>query len=567
MFKKAKIPNLFKNNLKKLLIRHFFFRAVQLEFICILVAIFLSLAWVNFHTKKILNDSELKMNKLLESYDNYLENLVTMDNVMVSKVSITWQKVILKKLYEISLENDVNAELFIIDKNKSLFISSKSNFTEEESKLIHLQWDILDSIKENRNSLQVSISKGNDRKLFLGKAAYNKDGIYAYIILRIDGNELNNKLSKVKTVSETAANIIITNRDYWGLSVNDSTLFDGIGRLPQKLHKNGYLLFFNNGIYTHKYRELTNNNLILHVFFDYTSLAQLLFIIAVTALIVIGLLFIIELYNSERIATEFTRDISKLNEAFLEVAKGNLDKEVNISSSIEFENIGKYFNYMLHSLKKRMEENKELAEAIAYTQVRQLASQFKSHFLFNTLDNIRFICRISPELAENMIVLLAELLRYNTSNQNEKVMISEDLEYIRKYLEIIKIRFGDSFTYNIELDEKLKGYLMLKLLIQPIVENAIKYGMRNKPMLDIFISIKKVDENVCIICKDNGSGIEETLLSKIKSNLSNIENKTPHLGLYNVHRRIILTYGANYGIELENLNGVKVNITFPLEKE
>ena len=141
------------------------------------------------------------------------------------------------------------------------------------------------------------------------------------------------------------------------------------------------------------------------------------------------------------------------------------------------------------------------------------------------------------------------------------------MEYIRKYLEIIKIRFGDSFTYNIELDSKLKDCLMLKLLIQPIVENAIKYGMRNKPVLDIFISIKKVDENVCIICKDNGSGIEETLLNKIKSNLSNIENKTPHLGLYNVHRRIILTYGANYGIELENLNGLKVSLTFPLEKE
>ena len=246
---------------------------------------------------------------------------------------------------------------------------------------------------------------------------------------------------------------------------------------------------------------------------------------------------------------------------------GNLDAYLDIRSSTEFENIGACYNEMLDSLKHQIAANRELAETVAYAQVKQLESQFNSHFLFNTLDNIRFMCKIDGDMAEFMTLSLSELLRYNTSNANEKVTVEEDLKHIGTYLDIIKVRFGERFDYEIRAEAEILECLMPKLLLQPVIENSIKYGFGDRESLSLRVHGFFEDGVLRFVCQDNGVGISPELLERICHNLTLPENESPHLGLYNVHRRLRLVYGEEYGIQVESGDGVIVRVSLPCERE
>lgn len=260
-------------------------------------------------------------------------------------------------------------------------------------------------------------------------------------------------------------------------------------------------------------------------------------------------------------------DIVKISDAFGEVMNGNLDTHLDIRSSIEFENIGKYFNQMLSSLKNQIAANRELAETVADDQVRQLKSQFNSHFLFNTLDNIRYMCKIDPDLAENMTISLSELLRYNTSYANEKVTVEEDLKYINLYFKIMKVRFMERFDFSVTIGNDVKNKRIPKLLMQPVIENAFKYGFGDREHLTVNVSVFRRNNRLVLKCMDDGIGISREQLEKIRQKLALPENMSPHMGLYNVHRRIILIYGETYGMQVESDNGVTVTLTLPLEEK
>ena len=132
----------------------------------------------------------------------------------------------------------------------------------------------------------------------------------------------------------------------------------------------------------------------------------------------------------------------------------------------------------------------------------------------------------------------------------------------------MSIRYGeDVFTYDIDIAKEASECQVLKLLIQPLVENAVKYGFADNESLHISIKTEKKGNAIYLSCEDNGQGMKKETLDNIIENLSNTENKTPHLGLYNVHRRVYLTYGQGYGLILENISGLKASIKIPFEME
>lgn len=397
--------------------------------------------------------------------------------------------------------------------------------------------------------------------MFLGRAVEADGQLQGYIVCRLSSRVFD------KLVAGYAAEAMIVQGDYWILKTNGYQFVDPIGKLTKEMRGFQGLSIFEQNVYYVTHQQMRCGDLMVYTFFDYTDALCVLATVFFTGMIVLLFLYFAGLANAEKMAVKATQDISALNDAFLEVTGGNLSPELDIHSSTEFENIGQGFNQMINSLNAQMEENRELAKTVAYEQVKQLASQFKSHFLFNTLDNIRFICRLASEMAENMVVSLSELLRYNTGNPNEKVTIEEDLNYIRLYFDILKIRFGDAFSYHIQTADDVKDGLILKLLIQPLVENAVKYGFGGRDHMEVLITARRMNDKVCIICKDDGEGIAPEQLAKIQENLKQEENKTPHLGLYNVHRRLQLMYGQEYGLSLENCNGLKITVTFPMQAE
>lgn len=243
--------------------------------------------------------------------------------------------------------------------------------------------------------------------------------------------------------------------------------------------------------------------------------------------------------------------------------------KAEIRSHDEFQTIGDSFNEMLEKLKVQIERNKEMTERLSATQLRQLRSQFNPHFLYNTLDNIRFMVHFSPEDANRMILSLSNLLRYSLDGKAEEVPVSLDMEYTENYLKIIKFRFGERLSYEVKMEDEVKEVLIPKLLIQPMIENAIKYGYDGKDSLHVSISAFLRNKEMVLVCEDNGAGMRKETEEELLQLLSKETESSSHLGLYNIHRRLKLKYGEGSGIRIftREGEGTRVEVSVPWMKE
>ena len=559
MKKKEEVRS-FKDNLKSLLLRHSFRPALQMEIICILLVVVIGGCWGIASNEEANSHVCEALEQTVQIYGELLNQLAVENHIINSETSLTRRTSILKSLYTASAGAGYEANMYILDPQGNILVSSRENVSDEEKVLIR-NWKILEQLNEHPEQIQMDVSRGSKRTLLLAKAVMSDDRLLGSIVIQIGGSVYD------KLLAANASKTVIAQKDYWILNTNGYQFVDPIGRLVSTMREKHGLIIFEKGIYYVRHQEAGNGYLEVYTFFDYTDTIRVLIMVLLTGIVVLAFLFFAGLSNMEKMAVRATADISTLNEAFLAVSEGDLRARLEIHSSTEFNNIGNGFNQMIRSLNRQMEENWELAEIVAAEQVKRLGSQFSSHFLFNTLDNIRFICRIAPEIAENMVILLSELLRYNTANPNERVTIAEDLEYIQKYFEIFKIRMGDGFDYGISLEEDIKECLILRLLVQPIVENAMKYAQGSREHMKVRVKAYRSGEDICIECKDNGEGMSPELLQKLRENLKKQENETAHLGLYNVHRRLQLTYGEDYGIRLENCGGLRVTVIFPAQTE
>ncbi|MCR5671785.1 MAG: histidine kinase [Butyrivibrio sp.] len=357
---------------------------------------------------------------------------------------------------------------------------------------------------------------------------------------------------------------IVTDENGWIYLNNTQGLKDELGQIRGVFERHsGYVR--SGGQKYICYESSLAKGLRVYTFYDINrSLRMILLLMAIILVIFIAIIFIT--YRSTATSSEkYTRDVKKIEDAFEAVQQGDLDVSLNIDSNREFQTIGNDFNEMLDGLKEQIERNKELAENAAFSQVKQLESQFNPHFLFNTLDNIRFMARIDAAAADKMIVSLSGLLRYSIKDMREEVTVREDLDNLQYYLNILQIRFNKRFAYNINVAEDIRECLIPKLLLQPLLENAVKYGFGEKEKLTVNISGYQIKESLIFVCEDDGVGIDEDVLGGLKAQLENSDNTSGHFGLYNIHRRIQLMYKEDYGLELNSKKGegTMVRLTLP----
>jgi sensor histidine kinase YesM len=291
-----------------------------------------------------------------------------------------------------------------------------------------------------------------------------------------------------------------------------------------------------------------------------------LVIIGIIAVLFAGIV-LITFWTTARSSEVYTRDVKEIESAFEAVQQGDFDVSLHMDSSQEFQTIGNDFNEMLEGLKAQIEENKELAEHAAFSQVKQLESQFNPHFLFNTLDNIRFMAKIDADAADKMILSLSGLLRYSIREVREEVTVKEDLEYLQNYLNILQIRFNKRFAYEMDVSPDIYDCVIPKLIIQPLLENAVKYGFDENKKLSVKLKGYQNKDQVVFICEDDGAGIEEELLQELQRQMTGDENTGTHLGLYNINRRIQLMYGQDYGVYLDSEKGRGTMVRLVLPKK
>ncbi|SDP37974.1 sensor histidine kinase [Selenomonas ruminantium] len=188
----------------------------------------------------------------------------------------------------------------------------------------------------------------------------------------------------------------------------------------------------------------------------------------------------------------------------------------------------------------------------AKAEMRQLESQFNPHFLFNTLENIKYMVKLDPAAAIRMLIALSALLRYSINNSLQQVTLADDLDYVHRYMEIQQYRFGKRLDFTENIDSAALACEIPKLLFQPLLENAIKYGADKSGLRSVRLEIKCLDDELQVDVVDQGRGFSAETLQAWHLLQENEENDTAHTGLYNIHRRIQLFYGRQFGVEIRS---------------
>lgn len=512
--------------------------------------------------KKVNKEIANTLNRTFSDYEEWLCELSQNASLVTKKMSMTKRQNIIKQLYTVGVKTTFQANLYIIDREYEVCLSSEGELEEDIWNELSSNWSVIRRLNENQNRTCFYIKKGSNKKIYIGRAILDQSDILGYAIIAMDSKEMNSLLSN------SFQNNIIADTDGWIYAASNVSYIDSLGRIHKEyLDKSG---FYANreGHYYITNKTIWNQDLVLYTITDNTHAWNIFRITTIAVGIVIIIFLFITFQSTKKISIKSTKDIRTLSDAFHIVTNGNLESYLTLHSSTEFEEIGTHFNTMLDSLKSQIARNRELAEHVANAQIKQLQSQFQSHFLFNTLNNIRYMCKIDPDLAETMIVSLSGLLRYSISNANEDVTVEEDFSYINEYLRIIKFRFPERFTYEIKLEESIKQCYMPKLLLQSLIENSVKYGFGDREQLTIRLSGFRKESYLVFCCEDDGVGMSKEKLHEIQTILETKENTSNHLGLYNVSRRIRLLYGesAKFQIQSDIDCGVQIMLHLPLTK-
>ena len=340
------------------------------------------------------------------------------------------------------------------------------------------------------------------------------------------------------------------------------------GKLAEEFRGGGMVHLENRWYYTGSVSVL-DEEASVQVIYDCTSFVQL----CLMSLVLMGFLALavtLAIYRSAgKVADKKTEIIYDLIGALDQVEKGDLDVSLKITSGDEFERIGHSFNTMIGSIRHLLARHQELAKENLLATVQILESQFNPHFLFNTLESIRYMIKFGPGEAEKMLVSLSRMLRYSIQNGKDVVTVKEEMDFISRYLQVMLYRYGDRLRYSIDLEEGSRNVSIPRMTLQPIVENSIKYGFgEDRDCLEIRISTRIQNEVLSVIISDDGVGIRPELLEELKANLDQGQNQTDHIGIYNVHKRIRLVYGSGYGvgIDSEMEKGTVVTLRVPCEE-
>lgn len=288
----------------------------------------------------------------------------------------------------------------------------------------------------------------------------------------------------------------------------------------------------------------------------------------------IGAIIIIVFANS------FTKRIHTLDEKANLVAQGNFDVRLDISGLDEIGRLSVSINKMLEYIDNLINQVYENKIKMQTYQIKQNESEFKAlqnqinpHFLYNTLDAMRYKATLvgHKELG-NMMISLSRLLSYSVNQKGSEVRLGEELDHLNNYLLLVKARFEDRITYDIDVDKSLHQAKVNKLTLQPIVENSIQHGIRSQgQVLHIQVSAEMEDGMLVIRIKDNGRGIDAKTLQLLNKHIyrENSNTERSHVGLDNVHNRIRLFFGDGYGIRVLSREGegTEVLITLPYKED
>lgn len=265
-----------------------------------------------------------------------------------------------------------------------------------------------------------------------------------------------------------------------------------------------------------------------------------------------------------------TKSLTQMIQLMKKVQGGDLDVMFKVRRRDEIGLLGLQFNRMLARIRQLIKDIYRIEEQKKEAELHALQSQINPHFIYNTLESIRMTAELNDDVeAADMISILGKLLRYSTSDLTAKTTMKQELGYVSNYVELLNCRYPNRFLLEIDVPKELDNYSIIKLVFQPIIENAAYHGLDdNKPRMHLSIHCEITEQMLLFHIRDDGCGMDKETLERLNEGLQNEsppnKNINGGIGMKNVQQRIRLHYGADYGIKVNSELGRGTDVMLSL---
>lgn len=390
-----------------------------------------------------------------------------------------------------------------------------------------------------------------------------------YVLLEELRSEFSNLMS-ITTDNESRARLQFLLR-------NIDTLQDRVDDIRTNLETNvdydTNIEMLDNNIYI--LTELIQDNIQSYIYYQTKSMEHLtnrLNAKVHTFTVFCGLLLMILLFSMVvliiMVVTDIIRPIKEVSRVTEKVAEGDFSARAQVETNDEIAVLADSVNSMTESLEELVSKIKEEQRKMRRADLRLLQEQINPHFLYNTLDTIVWLIEgNASDKAVSMVMSLSEFFRLVLSRGREYITIQEEELHIKSYLEIQQVRYQDILEYQIRIDPELYQYQILKLTLQPLVENSLYHGIKYKRARgNILVTGRLCEGAIHFTVEDNGVGMEEGELRKLQREIMKPCKDTEEgFGLANVNERIRMNYGTEYGLRIDSVRrkGTRVEVVIP----
>ncbi len=550
----------------------------------VFIGVFLFRSYGNASEETILNDSRQLLAQVEINLNTYLRNMMRISDAMyynvIKNVDLDEDNMSqeLNLLYEVNKDNLVSLACFteegeligaapVGSMKKNVDLTGQSWFSSAAEKMENLHFSELhvQNIFENSNNRYywvVSLSRGVE---------LTSSGKMSGGILLVDMNFSGIRQLFTKVNNQNQGYVYLINSDGEIIYHPKQNLIFSHMMQENNIVASGY----DDGVYKEKFEG--EDRMVVVKTVGYTgwkivsvtpeeSFFQNYNRTRATAVIMIMVSILLMIFANQFVAVRIVKPLKKLEDSMKGIG---VDKEpqIYIGGSPEIQHLGITIRSMVEQLRKLTDDIVREQEEKRKSELDALQSQINPHFLYNTLDSIMWMIESEQyEEAISMVQALGSLFRISLSKGKNIITVGDELQHARNYLDIQRFRYKNKFTSCFDVEEGIEKYKTIKLIVQPLIENAIYYGME---FMDgegeIRIRAYTREEDLFIEVEDNGLGMPEEQVKHLLTDGRRTRNKGSGIGLRNVHQRIQLSFGKKYGLEIQSEpdEGTVVRIHLP----
>ncbi|MDV5973775.1 UNVERIFIED_CONTAM: sensor histidine kinase [Streptococcus canis] len=514
----------FKKRLQDDISRHFSYQSLILSVILIGLFIIFSLAPQQIGLYRDVTVSANRYHQLITKQADLLEELEKNSLMPFLNASLSTAD-LSKHYFHLRHNSQTSSDLLIFSPKQDLLFASNPHLGHFFSKSVYIQ-EVLATAKGKKAFFKIAMDNEDGHYLMLIKPLRGQAKLKGYAFLVIDGKDF---LHPTKTL--TSDLVIADQLDNTFTFTNRDFIRSSLDKVTSQLLQD-YFVFQDNRAFIVRKVSL-QGGLWLYMYRPLIPIASVILFSLMSSVIIFVILQRKSNALANRIAANNSIAISQMVKDMTAISRQEKNR-IDLDSQDEFQYLSDQINQMVERLQKLHAKTLALETQKLVFEKRMLEAQFNPHFLYNTLETILITSHYDPTLTEKIVIQLTTLLRYSLTDSTKPVLLKDDLDVIESYLVINQVRF-EELQYSIQIEPDLETLSVPKLFLLPLIENAIKYGLKERHDVTIHISCHRQADQIVFSVSDNGSGMTSQNQRVIQEKL---EEEESHHGLINSYRRL-----------------------------